>query len=131
MNEIDYSKWYGSRVCPVCVKKLEEDDIGTGEVKISRGFGFSNKVKTSYCKECGSPDLIFPSPTRVVLGSIATTIFMSGLFGLLMLGANDTSTFAITGAVSTMVIATLAIIGIFIYHRSKSKKVIKKIESAN
>ena len=93
-----------------CVKKLEKDDFRTEEVKISKGFSFYNRVKTSYCNECGSPDLVFTSPTLVMLGSIATTIFMSGLFRLIPLSANERSSFTIPGAASTMVITSLVII---------------------
>ena len=107
MKKIDYSKWYGSKLCPFCVKKLKENDLGIREIKVSNSSGFGHtKVKQAYCKECGTDIVIFPTPARVVFGSIATAILMSGLFGLMMVGANDTSTFAITGAASTMVIAT-------------------------
>ena len=109
MYEIDYSKWYYSHVSLFCVKKLEKDDFRTEEVKISKGFSFYNRVKTSYCNECGSPDLVFTSPTLVMLGSIATTIFMSGLFRLIPLSANERSSFTIPGAASTMVITSLVI----------------------
>ena len=125
MYEIDYSKWYYSHVFFFCVKKLEKDDTRTEVVKIPKGFRFYNRVKTSYYKECGSPDLVFPSPTLVVLGSIATTIFMSSLFRLIPLSANDRSSFAIPVAANTMVITSLVIIGIIILYRNKSKEVIK------
>jgi hypothetical protein len=130
MKKIDYSKWYGSKLCPFCVKKLKENDLGIREAEVSVYRGTS-KVKVSYCKECGTDIVIFPSPARVVFGSIATAILMSGLFGLMFLGAEDTSTFAITGAASAMIIGTLGIIGILIYTRNKGKDVIKQIESTN
>ena len=130
MNEIDYSKWYGSKFCTVCVKKLEEDDLGIREDKVSGQYG-TNKVKSSCCKECGSHIVVFPSPARFVLSSFIISIFMSGLFGFLFLSAEDTSTMAVSGAAGVFVLATCAIIAILIHDRNKSKDVIKKLESTN
>jgi hypothetical protein len=74
MKKIDYSKWYGSHVCPFCVTKHEKDNIRTEEVRIPRDFGYfskwsgSHKVKIPYCKECHNVFTIFlKSCTNCVL----------------------------------------------------------------
>jgi hypothetical protein len=130
MNEIDYSKWYGSKFCPVCVKKLEDDDLGTREVEVRGRYG-TNKVESSVCKECGSHALVFQSPARFVLISFIISIMMSGLFFFLKLGAENISTMDIYVVTGVFVLATCAIIAILIHDRNKSKDVIKKLESTN
>ena len=134
MKKIDYSKWYGSHVCPFCVKKLEKDDIRTEEVKISRGFGFYNRVKTSYCKECNSLSLIFQSPARIVFASIVTAIFMSGVLGgmLYILNAINDRVYESTDYTGIALISlgfSAAMIYIINRQNTRSKEIIQKIES--
>ena len=99
MEKIDYSKWYGSDFCPRCIKELTFRDRKTREDKVTVN-GRNHNVKSSCCKKCGSFYVSYPSPKEMINKSVGIVILMSGLFGFLMLFADNTSTLSVTIAVS-------------------------------
>jgi hypothetical protein len=139
MKKIDYSKWYGSKLCPFCVKKLKENDLGIREAEVSVYRGTS-KVKQAVCNECGAHAIGYHSkmcfetnPVSAYLRCFLITLFISGFFGgmLYILGTKegvDEST-AYTGIALLSLGTSAAMIYIINRQNTRSKEIIQKIES--
>ena len=140
MNEIDYTKWNGSMFCRICVKELNEKDRSTEKVKVNTGRLFSPKVKVPVCNECGAHAVGFTSkmcfetnPFQAYLRCFLITLFISGcLFGMGYIlgpkeGVDESTAYTVIALLSLG--ASVAMIYIINQQNTRSKEIIKKIES--